>query len=73
MTMADQPSAPEIIPDDDAIDFLLGAMTAMVDASPSQSLVFPRRDLHFDSSRQLLIEIDIDDIVTIRLINGAPQ
>jgi hypothetical protein len=64
---------PEIIPDHEAIDYLLGAVSHLIDASPDGALLFERRHLNFDPTRKLLVEIDLDDVVTIRLINGAPQ
>ncbi len=71
--MTEQPRAPEIIPDDEAIDYLLGVVARLIDVSPSQSLLFERRHLNFDPTGKLLVEIDFDDIVTFRLINGATQ
>jgi len=51
----------------------LGVVARLIDVSPSQSLLFERRHLNFDPTRKLLVEIDFDDIVTFRLINGATQ
>jgi hypothetical protein len=71
--MAEQPIAPEIIPHDQAVDFLLGAVIYLIDRAPARSLLFALGDLRFDPTRHLQIEIRVDDIVEFSLDEASLQ
>jgi len=71
--LTEQLVRPEVIPHDQAVDFLLGITMHLIDRAPSRCLIFKLSDLRFDPTRHLQIEIRDDDVVEFSLDEAALQ